>query len=124
MWKHSCSIRLEFRGYNTDESGKLLTAGADNPAGAMIQCALIKNKTAPRDHKLGRYFINFQTGFDEKRDVINAALEAEIVQKAGASVRYIDRATGEIIYKAQGMTNFINDMPNAVYNSIVEELED
>ena len=124
MWKHSCSIRLEFRGYNTDENGKLLTAGADNPAGAMIQCALIKNKTAPRDHKLGKYFINFQTGFDEKRDIINAALEMEIVQKAGASVRFVNTETGEIIYKAQGMVNFINDMPDAVYNSIISALEE
>lgn len=124
MWKHSCSIRLEFRGYNTDDTGKLLTAGADNPAGAMIQCALIKNKTAPRDHKLGKYFVTFQNGFDEKRDVINAALEREIVQKAGASVRFVDKETGEIIYKAQGMSNFMEGMTDAVYNSIVEALEE
>lgn len=123
MWKHSCSVRLEFRGYNTDESGKVLTAGAENPAGAMIQCSLIKNKTAPRDHKVGRYFINFRTGFNEKKDVINEAVELDIVQKAGPSVRFLDLDTGEIIYKAQGMANFIENIPDAVYNSIVQEVE-
>ena len=48
----------------------------------------------------------------------------EIVQKAGASVRFVNTDTGEIIYKAQGMVNFINDMPDAVYNSIISALEE
>lgn len=124
MWKHSCSIRLEFRGYNTDESGKCLTATADDPAGAMIQCALVKNKTAPRDHKLGKYFVLFQTGFNEKKDVVTAALELDIVQKAGSSVRFVDKETGEIVYRAQGMSNFVDNMPDEVYNSILEKLEE
>lgn len=124
MWKHSCSIRLEFRGYNTDESGKCLTASADDPAGAMIQCALIKNKTAPRDRKLGRYFVLFQTGFNEKKDVIMAAIEAGIVQKAGSSVRLVDMNTGEILYRAQGMSNFVDNMPDEVYNIILEKMEE
>lgn len=123
MWKHSCSLRIEFRGYNIDETGKPLTASAENVAGAMIQAHLIKNKTAPRDRKVGSYFVMFHSGFNEKKDVILAALEANIVQKAGASVRFIDVETGEIIYKAQGMSNFIEGMPEQVYNDIVRALE-
>lgn len=124
MWKHSCSVRIEFRGYNIDETGKPLTASAENVAGAMIQGHLIKNKTAPRDRKVGSYFVMFHTGFNERKDVVMAAMEANIVQKAGASVRFIDIETGEIIYKAQGMANFISEMPDQVYNSIVRALEE
>lgn len=124
MWRHSCSLRIEFRGYNIDETGKPLTASADNVAGAMIQANLIKNKTAPRDRKVGAYFVMFHTGFNEKKDVVLAALEANIVQKAGASVRFINTETGEVVYKAQGMSNFLEGMTDAVYNSIVKELEE
>lgn len=124
MWRHSCSLRLEFRGYNIDENGKPLSGSADNVAGAMIQASLIKNKTAPRDRKLGSYCVMFHSGFNEKKDVVSAAESVGIVVKAGASIRYIDLETGEILYKAQGMVNFINDMPDAVYNSIVNKLEE
>ena len=124
MWRHSCSVRIEFRGYNIDENGKALTASAENVAGAMIQAHLIKNKTAPRDRRVGSYFVMFHTGFNEKKDVVMAALEAGIVQKAGASVRFIDQETGEIIFKAQGMANFLSELPDQVYNSIVKELEE
>lgn len=124
MWRHSCSLRVEFRGYNIDENGKPLTASAENVAGAMIQGHLIKNKTAPRDRKTGSYFVMFHTGFNEKKDVVMAALEAEIVEKAGASVRFIDKETGEIIYKAQGMANFLDNMPDEIYQQIVQKLEE
>lgn len=124
MWKHSCSLRIEFRGYNIDENGKPLTASAENVAGAMIQAHLIKNKTAPRDRKVSAYFVMFHTGFNEKRDVVLAAIEADIVQKAGASVRFIDLESGEIIYKAQGLSNFILEMPEDIYFQISQKLEE
>lgn len=65
----------------------------------------------------------FHTGFNEKRDVVTAAIDADIVQKAGASVRFVDSETGEIIYKAQGMSNFIENMPDEIYEEISRRLE-
>lgn len=124
MWRHSCSVRIEFRGYNIDENAKPLTASAENVAGAMIQGSLIKNKTAPRDRKLGAYFVMFHSGFNEKKDVIDAAVELDIVQKAGASVRYIDRETGEVAFRAQGMSNFLQEIPEQVYNTIKQKVEE
>lgn len=124
MWRHSCSVRLEFRGYNIDSSGKPLTASAENVAGAMIQAHLIKNKTAPRDRKVGHYFVMFHSGFNEKKDVIDAAIEQGIVERSGASVRFIDKETGEVIYKAQGLSNFIDNIPDQVYNNIESMLEE
>lgn len=124
MWKHSCSVRLEFRGYNINEEGKEISASAQDPAGAMIVCSLIKNKTSPRDKKVGKYYIHFHRGFDEKRDVVLAALELEIVQKSGSSVRFMDMDTGEILYKAQGMPKFLEEMPDAVYTAIANKVEE
>ena len=73
---------------------------------------------------MGSYCVMFHSGFNEKKDVITAAEEAGLVVKAGASIRYIDAETGEILYKAQGMSNFINDMPVQVYNDIASKSEE
>lgn len=124
MWKHSCSVRLEFTGANIDENATPLTQSATNISGARITANLIKNKTAPRDRRIGSYCVMFHSGFNEKHDIVMAALEVGIIVKAGASVRFIDEETGEIIYKAQGMTNFLNEMPDSVLYSINQKLEE
>lgn len=123
MWRHSCSLRIEFRGYNADATGKPLTASAENVSGAMIQANLIKNKTAPRDRRVGSYVVMFDTGFNEKRDVLSTALDVGVIDRAGASYRYLDKNTGEVIFKAQGLSNFLNEVPDCVYNNIVSDLE-
>lgn len=122
MWRHSCSVRVEFRGANIDAEGRVLTQSAENVAGAQIQMYLIKNKTAPRDRKVGSYKVHFHSGFDEKQDVISAALEEEFVQKAGPSVRYVNE-DGEVVYNARGMAAFVENMPDEVYKDIVRRID-
>lgn len=124
MWRHSCSVRIEFKGYNVDEHGKPLTSGAENVAGALIKASLIKNKTAPRDRKVGQYYVLFNEGFNEVQDVVNAAIACELIQKSGPSFRFVDTETGDIIYKAQGLANFISGMPAEVYQELSQLVEE
>lgn len=122
MWKAACSLRLEFRGNNIDEDGKDLSGTANNVAGAKIQASLIKNKTAPRDRRVGSYCVMFQTGFNEKKDVIQQALDLGIIEQAQAWTRYPDE-NGEVIYKGNGMAAFINDMPDNIYEEIRRKVD-
>lgn len=124
MWKATCSVRIEFKGYNIDETCKPLTSSAENVAGAMIKASLIKNKTAPRDRKSGQYYVLFDSGFNEVQDVVNAAIAAELVQRSGPSFRFIDTETGKVLYKAQGIANFIQDMPPEIYRQLSQLLEE
>lgn len=122
MWRHSCSLRMEFRGYNIDERGNELSQSAENIAGAKIKASLTKNKTAPRDKRVGEYCVMFHTGFNERQDVINAAIEEGFVQKAGPSTRYINE-DGEVVFKTQGFSNFVENIPEDIYNEIVRRVD-
>lgn len=123
MWRHSCSVRIEFRGGNVNIYGNEVSQSATDIAGAKITAYLIKNKTAPRDRRIGSYVVMFNTGFNEKRDIVNEAVSEGLVVTAGSWVRFIDTETGEVLYNAQGMAKFVEEMPDSVLYSIAEKLE-
>jgi recombination protein RecA len=113
MWKHGASLRIEFRGYNIDKDFKPLPQAAENIEGTMIQAYLVKNKTAPRDIKVGQYFVLFHSGFNEHRDIFNYALNEGLITQAGSSYRYTTSTGTE--YKKAGAKNFLNEMPMDIF---------
>ena len=121
-WKHMTSLRLLFKSENIDANGNAIPEANENPAGVRIYAHLKKNKTAPRDKKLGSYTLDFVKGFDEKQDVLMCAIKEKIVVTSGAGVKYIDKETGEIV-SALGKANFKDKMVGNVYDNIKKELE-
>lgn len=103
-WKHFCMVRMQFsQGDYIDEKGNKLTRGAENPAGNIVVMNMTKNKTCPPDRRVGSYTINYQTGVDYIRDLIEVAIKYDIIIQKGAWFTIVDINTGEILQdKIQG----------------------
>lgn len=102
-WRHNCSARFEFRmGKYINEKGEELTRGAENPAGNLINVVMIKNKTCPPTRRTGFYTINYLTGIDYLKDLVEVAIKLGIIDKTGAWYGIVDAETGEQVVKLQG----------------------
>lgn len=97
-WKHCCSVRMQFsRGKFTDETGKELTRSVDEPAGNIVMMSMIKNKTCKPDRRTGFYTLNYNSGIDYLKDLIDIAIRFGIIRQAGAWFDIIDTDTGEVL---------------------------
>ena len=97
-WKHFCAVRMQFsRGKFIDEKGNELTRSAENPVGNIVMMSMTKNKTCPPTRRTGFYTLNYSTGIDYLRDLIEVAIKYDIVRKSGAWFDIIDIETGEIL---------------------------
>ena len=106
-WKHACSVRMQFSmGKYFDADGKDLTRGASNPAGNMVSVNLRKTKACPPKRKLVSYSLNYDTGIDYIKDLVELAVLKGVICKRGAWFDILDTETGEIIGdKLQGQHN-------------------
>lgn len=121
-WKHLTSIRLEMGSSNVDKNGNYIPESAENPAGVKITVSVKKNKTAPRNRKLGHYIIDFENGYDVKQDVVNLAISAGIVVQRASSFSYSDPETGELIVKGHGRAKFLENLTDEVFEEIKERV--
>lgn len=106
-WKHFCSVRLMFsRGKFIDEKGNELTRSAESPAGNIVLMSMTKNKTCPPVRRTGFYTLNYETGIDYLKDLVDVAIKYNIIDKHGAWFDIIDIESGEILEgKIQGQAN-------------------
>ena len=106
-WKHFCAVRMQFRkGKYIDEKGNELNNSAESPTGNIVLMSMVKNKTCPPTRRTGFYTINYMTGIDYLRDLIDVAIRYGIIDKHGAWFTIIDTETGEILKdKIQGQAN-------------------
>lgn len=96
-FRHACSVRMEFRkGNYIDEKGNNLSRACENPAGNLVNVALIKTKICKPDRKVGFYTLNYLTGIDYVSDLIDVAVKTGVIQKAGAWFSILDD-TGEVM---------------------------
>lgn len=121
-WRHLTSVRLEMKSANVDKNGSRVSESVENPAGVEIKVSVMKNKTAPRNRKLGSYIVDFETGYDEKQDVIDLAVALGIVVQRTASFSYLDEESGEVIVRAQGKANFIEKLTDELYQEIKDKV--
>jgi len=106
-WKHYCSVRMQFsRGDFLDEKGNSIKRSSESPAGNVVLAAIVKNKTAPPNRRIGFYTINYEIGIDYIRDLIDVASKYGCIDKRGAWFTLLNPDTGEV-YKdsIQGQAN-------------------
>lgn len=103
-WKHFCSVRMEFRkGKYIDENKKEIPKNSSNPYGNIVEMSMVKNKTCPPTRRTGRYTLTYRNGIDYLKDLLDTAVELEVIEKKGAWYTIIDTETGEILKdKLQG----------------------
>lgn len=106
-WKHFCAVRMQFsRGKFVDAKGNELTRSAESPAGNIVMMSMTKNKTCPPTRRTGFYTLNYETGIDYLKDLVDVAIKYGIVDKHGAWFDIIDIETGEVLNgKIQGQAN-------------------
>ena len=106
-WKYLCSVRLRFsRGKFLDSKGNELTRSAENPCGNIVMMSMTKNSTCPPTRRVGQYTINYTTGVDYLKDLVDVAIRYDIIDKHGAWFSILDPDTGEIKQdKIQGQAN-------------------
>ena len=106
-WKHFCAVRMQFsRGKFIDEKGNELTRSAESPVGNIVMMSMTKNSTCPPTRRVGQYTINYTTGVDYLKDLVDVAIRYDIIDKHGAWFSILDPDTGEIKQdKIQGQAN-------------------
>lgn len=124
-WKHICAVRMRFaRGKFIDEKGNELTRSAENPVGNIVMMSMTKNKTCPATRRTGFYTLNYETGIDYLRDLIEVAIKYNIIKKSGAWFDIVDIETGEIlegkIHGQAAVTTFLKEHEDILTR--VEEL--
>ena len=103
-WKHACSSRLMFKkGEFFDENGDKVSTSYANPAGHIVNVAVLKTKTSRWDRKGGSYRLNYLKGIDILSDTIEAALHFGLIDNSTqGTFKIIDPETGEIKCDAEG----------------------
>lgn len=107
-WRHACTTRLEFRaGQFIDEKGNKLTRACENPAGNIVNVALVKSKVCRPDRKVGFYTLKYLEGIDYVSDAVDVAIKMGLVVQGGAWFSLVDTETGEILSKYQGKSKLV-----------------
>lgn len=133
-FRHACSVRMEFRkGNYIDEKGNNLSRACENPAGNLVNVALIKTKICKPDRKVGFYTLNYLNGIDYVSDAFDVAVKLGIINQAGAWFTVMDIETEGVILenedgepvKYQGRNKVIESMRNEpwLYDYIIESIK-
>lgn len=124
-WRHACSTRLEFRkGNYIDEKGNHLSRACENPAGNIVNVALVKSKVCRPDRKVGFYTLRYLEGIDYVSDAVDVAIKMGLVMQGGAWFSLVDIETGEILSKFQGKSKLVDYLKeNDNYTDFYSKLE-
>ena len=124
-WRHSCTTRLEFRkGNYIDEKGNNLSRASENPAGNIVNVALVKSKVCRPDRKVGFYTLKYLEGIDYVSDAVDVAIKMGLVMQGGAWFSLVDVETGEILNKFQGKSKLVEHLKeNDNYTDFYLKLE-
>ena len=113
-WRHCCMVRLRFsKGNYIDEKGNELTRNASEPSGNLVQMSMTKNKSCPPNRRTGYYTLNYETGIDYLKDLVEVAIMYDVIVKNGAWFKIVDVESGEILKdKIQGQANVYDILQN------------
>ena len=124
-WKYLCAARFEFRmGKYFDDKGNDLTRQAENPAGNYVLVSMKKNKTCPPTRRTGFYTLNYYSGIDYLKDLIEVAVKDGVIDQSGAWFAIIDPETGEQIIKLQGQPKVYAYLEDEANREVLKKIED
>ena len=94
-WKHVCSVRLMFRqGTPFDKAFKDVKKSCENPYGHRVLISVQKTKICKPDRKVGFYTLTYDNGIEPFVDIIDIAINRDIIHQAGAWFTFIDIDNG------------------------------
>lgn len=106
-WRHMCAVRIDFsRGKFIDVDGKEVPRNSENCVGNIVMVNMVKNKSCPPKRHITSYIINYDTGVDYVKDLVELAIDKNVIVKKGAWFDLVNPETGEVIGdKIQGQKN-------------------
>lgn len=134
-WKHVCSVRLMFRqGTPFDDKFKDVKKSCENPFGHRVLISVQKTKVCKPDRKAGFYTLTYDNGIEPFIDIIDIAINRDVIHQAGAWFTFIDLDSGELIcntdedgntveVKVQGQANLIPFLKDEANKDIREMVE-
>ena len=104
-WRRACSLRLKVkRGAYFDDDGNELKSTAENPAGHIVETALLKSKFCRSDRKLGMCHLHYRKGIDLLWDTIDVATYVGLIDNSvQGTFKFVDKNGNEI--KIRGKKN-------------------
>lgn len=108
-FKHSCSIRMEFRKSDfIDERGEIVNRSVENPAGHYTKVNLVKSKVCRLDRKIGTFILRYLSGIDYLADIVDLGVTKGIIEKSGA---WFLLPNGEKIQGKLGVKEYLKTNP-------------
>lgn len=124
-WKFFCSVRMEFRkGLYIDAGGNELKQSAECPYGNRVNVSIVKTKSFPPDRKSGFYTLTYTNGISASIDLVDVAIKAGAIEKAGAWFKFIDIESGEYLEDDGGLINIQGQLNVVKYLEENEDIRD
>lgn len=103
-FKRACSLRIRTKKSTYfDDDWNELKSTAENPAGHIIELALLKSKFCRSDRRLSFIHLNYRKGVDILWDTIELAINIGLIDNSTqGSFKLIDPETGEILHDENG----------------------
>ena len=103
-FKRACSLRIRTKKSTYfDDGWNELKSNAENPAGHIIELALLKSKFCRSDRRLSFIHLNYRKGVDILWDTIELAINIGLIDNSTqGSFKLIDPETGEILHDESG----------------------
>ena len=103
-FKRACSLRIRTKKSTFfDDDWNELKSTAENPAGHVIELALLKSKFCRSDRRLSFIHLNYRKGVDILWDTIELAINIGLIDNSTqGSFKLIDPETGEILHDENG----------------------
>lgn len=103
-FKRACSLRIRTKKSTYfDDDWNELKSNTENPAGHIIELALLKSKFCRSDRRLSFIHLNYRKGVDILWDTIELAINIGLIDNSTqGSFKLIDPETGEILHDGNG----------------------
>lgn len=99
FWKHACVCRLQLTKGNPFNRNyvEMAMSTIEQPAGHWIEVRMLKNQFSKNDRRYTTVTFNYDYGVDVYEDVIDVALDLDIIYRGGAWYKFCNRETGDIL---------------------------
>lgn len=114
--RHLHALRMYVsKGKFIDEAGEeLANKNATEPAGNIVDIAIVKTKVCKPDRRIGYYTLRYDTGIDVLSDTVETAIKYNFIVQSGSWFNMMNPETGELLQnssnedlKFQGKTKLL-----------------
>lgn len=126
---HALRLYISKGKFIDDDNEELANKNASEPAGNIVDIAMVKTKVCKPDRRIGFYTLKYETGIDVLADTVDLAIKYDFLVQSGSWFNLINPETGEILkdneendLKFQGKAKLLQFLRDDV--EIFEELYD